>query len=272
MISRALLTHRWLRSSAFQPLWERLHFWTLFWMNHGAGGDCRESGEEWVLAKTVRSMGGDCPVIFDVGANRGEYARLVRQHLPNATVYCFEPAAETAEFLRAKVRDLGAIEVMVEALSDRTGQAEFYDYTFNGQPADALASLEQRLPTQLGAIEVARRTRVKLNTVDHFCAERGIEGIDLLKTDVEGHDLSVLRGATQMLQRGSIRMIQFEFGPANLSSRTTFYDFWDLLSTQYEIFRILPSALRRIDHYEEWKEVYLTSNYLAVQRSLLARL
>ena len=272
MIHRVLLTRRWLRSSALQPLWERLHFWTLFWMNHGAGGDCRESGEEWVLAHAVASIGLDRPVVFDVGANRGEYARLVRRHLPNATIYCFEPSVGTAEFLRDNLKDLGGIEVVVEALSDRTGQAEFYDYTFNGRPADALASLERRLPTQIGTIEVARRTQVRLNTVDHFCAQRGIEVIDLLKTDVEGHDLSVIRGALQMLQRGAIRMIQFEFGPANLSSRTTFYDFWALLSDQYALFRILPSALRQIDHYEEWKEVYLTSNYLAVQRSLLARL
>ena len=114
--------------------------------------------------------------------------------------------------------------------------------------------------------------QVHQNTVDHFCAQRRIEGIDLLTTDVEGHDLSVIHGAQQMLQRGGIRMIQFEFGPANLASRTTFYDFWDLLSDQYELFRILATALRRIDHYEEWKDVYLTSNDLALQRSLLVRL
>lgn len=55
----------------WQPLWERLHLWTLFWMNHGAGGDCRKGGEEWVLAHAVQSMGLNRPVLFDVGANQG---------------------------------------------------------------------------------------------------------------------------------------------------------------------------------------------------------
>lgn len=111
---------------------------------------------------------------------------MVRRYLPNATVYFFDLAARTAESLRNNVKDFGAIEVVVEALSDRTGQAEFYDDTFNGRPADALASVERRLPTQIGTIEVARRTQVRLNTVDHFRAQRGIEVIDLLKTDVGG--------------------------------------------------------------------------------------
>jgi FkbM family methyltransferase len=267
-----LLTHKWLRSSALQPIWERLHFWTLFWMNHGAGGDCRQSGEEWVLANPLRSIVKGAPLIFDVGANRGAYLHFVKQYHPQATVYCFEPVAETAAHLRENGENLDSVEVVVEALSDRTGEAELYDYTFDGRPADALASLERRLPTQLGAIEIARRALVRLNTVDHFCAQHRIEAIDLLKIDVEGHDLAVLRGAQEMIRRGSIRMIQFEFGPANLSSRTTFYDFWSLLSDRYVLFRILPTALRRIERYEEWKEVYLTTNYLAVQRSLLALL
>ncbi len=272
MILRVLLTQKWLRSPILQPVLERLHFWTLYWMNHGAGGDCRESGEEWVLAHTVRSMSRERPVVFDVGANRGAYTRLVQRYLPTATVYCFEPMASTAEILRAQVGDPGSVQVVVEALSDRVGDGDMYDYTFNGQSADALASLEERLPTQIGAIEIASRMRVRLNTVDQFCAQRGIAGIDLLKIDVEGHDLAVLRGARQMMQRGAIRTIQFEFGPTNLSSRTTFYDFWALLSPSYAIYRVLPSGIRRVDRYEEWKEVYLTSNYFAIQRSLLSNL
>lgn len=270
-VTRSLLTHRLLRSAFLQPLWERIHFWTLFWMNHGAGGDCHQSGEEHFLSLYSRACPGK-QVVFDVGANRGEYAALVRRILPESQVYCFEPVLATVEALRANISRLGSVEVIPIALSDQAGTAQIYSYTFNQRDADQLASLDLRLPTQTGSIEVSGIEEVGLDTVDNFCAQRGIASIDLLKIDVEGHDLAVLKGASRKISSGAVGVIQFEFGPANLYSRTTFYDFWSLLSERYQIFRILPSAIRRIDHYEEWREVYLTTNYIAVRHDLVASL
>lgn len=48
------------------------------------------------------------------------------------------------------------------------------------------------------------RAKVRLDTVDAFCAEQGIEHIDLLKTDTEGYETSVLRGANSMFEQGRI--------------------------------------------------------------------
>jgi hypothetical protein len=64
-----------------------------------------------------------------------------------------------------------------------------------------------------------------------------------------------------------IDVIQFEFGPANLYSRTNFFDFWETLSPRYDIFRLLPAGMEPIKFYEEQLEVYLTTNYVAVRRA-----
>ena len=77
--------------------------------------------------------------------------------------------------------------------------------------------------------------RISAGALATFCATEGIEHIHFLKLDVEGHEVAVLRGAQGMLNRGAISMIQFEFGPANIYSRSYFYDFWSLLSDSYDL-------------------------------------
>jgi hypothetical protein len=91
--------------------------------------------------------------------------------------------------------------------------------------------------------------------------------IDFLKLDVEGHELSILRGASRLLAEGRVSMLQFEFGPANIYSRTYFYDFWSLLSGSFDLYRIIPRGIVPVRFYGEHHEVFLTTNYLAVRRA-----
>ena len=115
-------------------------------------------------------------------------------------------------------------------------------------------------------VRTFRSEQVQVQTIDDFCEAKRIDRIDFLKLDVDGHELSALRGAQRMLTAGLISMIQFEFGPANIYSRTYFYDFWSLLSNMYDIYRIIPKGIAPISHYGEHLETFLTTNYLALRR------
>lgn len=113
---------------------------------------------------------------------------------------------------------------------------------------------------------------IQLCTVDAFCEEQGISQIDVLKIDVEGNELNVLRGATWMIEAGAVGAIQFEFGEAQIGSRTFFKDIHQFLSPRYKIHRILATGLsRNLEPYDVILEVYRTSNYLAVLRDGPAR-
>jgi hypothetical protein len=112
-------------------------------------------------------------------------------------------------------------------------------------------------------VEVNDTERIVVRTLDSFCAAQGINRIDFLKLDVEGHEVAILRGAKDLLELGAISMIQFEFGPANIYSRTYFYDFWSMLSDKYYLFRIIPGGLAPITYYGEHLEIFLTTNYFA---------
>ena len=103
-------------------------------------------------------------------------------------------------------------------------------------------------------------------TIDEFAAEHGLTTIDLLKMDIEGHELEALHGAANLLGAGRIKALTFEFGGCNIDSRTYFQDFWYLLTGYgFRLYRLLPGAgLMPIQKYTEDLESFVTTNYAAI--------
>ena len=254
-----------------QRIWGRLHTLSVYAMNYGGGGLIESSGEAWVLSEIVRPAcaGITTPVVFDVGANVGDYSELVHSIIPSARIYAFEPAAPVYEQLARKLSEIGNganLEAFNLGLSDEEKTVDLHSYTVEGQAVSLISSIDRRLPTQVVQVEVSDTERIEVRTLDSFCVAHAIEKIDFLKLDVEGHEVAVLRGAQAMLDRGAISMIQFEFGPANIYSRTYFYNFWSMLSAKYDLFRIIPGGIVPITYYGEHLEVFLTTNYFAVRK------
>ena len=258
-----------IKHARYQNLWSRLHTIAIFGMNYGGGGLIETSGERWVLSQVVAKACGPSAVVFDVGANVGDYSLCVRAFLPQARIYAFEPAQSVYLQLTESITTAGAddqIKPFNFGFSDSERTVEFYSYAVEGNEASVLSSIDQRLPTQVLDVQTQGSEKIQVRTIDDFCAAEGIEHIDFLKLDVEGHELAVLHGARRMLTSGSVSMIQFEFGPANIYSRTYFYDFWSLLSGAYAIYRIVPKGLAPLNYYGEHREIFLTTNYLAIKK------
>ncbi|HWN10313.1 MAG TPA: FkbM family methyltransferase [Pyrinomonadaceae bacterium] len=263
---KRLLFRPVIKHPKLQRLWSRLHTVAVFAMNYGGGGLIETSGETWVLSTIVPNISSDAPVVFDVGANVGDYSLLVKRFMPSAQVHAFEPANATYQQLVAHLKGSQGIKPYNIGFSDSEKTVELFSYEIQGQQASLLASIDQRLPTQVVQVSRSASEQITVKTIDAFCKENAIDRIDFLKLDVEGHELAVLRGARNMLEEGSIAIIQFEFGPANIYSRTYFFDFWTLLSGAYDIFRIVPAGIAPIAYYSEHREIFLTTNYLAIKK------
>ncbi|HEV7684840.1 MAG TPA: FkbM family methyltransferase [Pyrinomonadaceae bacterium] len=267
---KKILFRQFTRHSLLQPLWARLHTLAIFGMNYGGGGLIETSGEIQVLTDVVGPAVRDsaAPVVFDVGANIGDYSLLVKRQLPAAQIYAFEPAQGTFEQLEKHLAAAGNGDIKPYNIgfSDAEKTVELHSYTIEGQEVSLLASIDLRQPTQVVDVKTSVSERIEVKTIDAFCEQEGVERIEFLKLDVEGHELAVLRGAQRMLRDRRIKMIQFEFGPANIYSRTFFYDFWSLLSEDFKLYRIVPNSIVPIGFYGEHLEVFLTTNYLAIQK------
>jgi FkbM family methyltransferase len=134
--------------------------------------------------------------IIDVGANAGLYTYHAAAAAPQVPTLSLEPIEELAELLRANLTRNGraAVRVANVAASDEAGQAEFFV-----AESDEVSSLES---DHVSAYEGNAGTRrvVRTATLDELVHEYGFEHVDLVKIDVEGHELSVLRGAAETLR------------------------------------------------------------------------
>lgn len=247
-----------------QKLWNRLFLFALYKMNIGGGGSIEESGELLLLKNILMENKRSTSVIFDVGANVGNYAKQILSINPLVDLYCFEPSGQTFETLRGNLSGYAKnIKLFNVGLGQNNGCLTLY----SDKEISGLASVYKRRLNHAN-IHMDNEETVEIKTLDSFCSEHAINKIDLLKLDVEGHELSVLHGASTMLEHKKINYIQFEFGGCNIDSRTYFQDFYYLLSPDFKIYRILRNGLFQIENYSELNEIFTTTNYLAVSKKI----
>jgi FkbM family methyltransferase len=252
-----------------QRLLERGVIFAQYLMGIGSGS-CPESSGEHVLVEKLQqkyATGRQPLCIFDVGANKGQFLTMIVQGLQSKSipfsVHAFEPSRSTYEVLHDNFKDRSNVSLNNFGLGEQSGELElFYDEVGSG-----LASLSKRRLDHLG-IYFKYSEKVAIKILDEYCSEQGVGSIDLLKLDVEGHELDVLRGGLRMFRERRIRMVSFEFGGCNIDTRTFIQDFWYFLQENGmgRVYRIAPSGhLVRLPRYSEALEQFGTSNFLALQ-------
>jgi hypothetical protein len=138
-------------------------------------------------------------------------------------------------------------------MSSRTGTADFHSVG------------EKKGRNSLHEIPGESRSEgpVELQTLDDFAAEQGLERIDLVKVDTEGHDFFVIQGARKLLEDGRIRALQFEYTWRWIYSRTYLRDVFEFLAGKpYALGKVTPKG---IEYYPGWEwnlESYVEGNYL----------
>lgn len=205
--------------------------------------DPRISGEISFLESLSRRVAK--PVVFDVGANVGQYAQLVMQAMPDAKLFSFEPHPTSFKALESAAAN-GKFEVRQLALSDSVGESLLFDHA-----AGAAGSQHATLFRDVIEVSYADRAEsfpVNVVTLDTFLQKEGIPHIHLLKIDVEGAERNVLVGARETLEAGRIDVIQFEYTAANVATRVFMKDFVELLKG-YSFYRMLPDGLATLHTY-----------------------
>lgn len=251
-------------NNVMQRFYRKLYRLSLNGMNYG-NSNIEHSGELQVLKYIRRNLKQNGRfVIFDVGGNVGNYSKALAAFFgEQAYIHAFEPSEKTyQQFIKntATLKDIKANNV---GLSDK---AEILPLYTNPQ-FSGLSSLYHRNLAHHG-IAVNKSESIRLTTLDQYCERNFIDRINFLKLDTEGHELKVLKGASNMLEKERIDFIQFEFGGCNIDSRTFFQDFFYLLNSRYKIYRILPYGMSEVKAYDESQEIFMTINFLAERRKL----
>jgi FkbM family methyltransferase len=153
-----------------------------------------EAEPEMAVLRHLVPVGG-CAV--DLGANLGLYTKLFAEAVgPSGTVFALEPVPSTFKLLRSNLGRLGLsnVEAFPVAVSDRASLVEMAVPRYAGGGANYY---EARIGTITGPkAQTVQATTVRLDDV--FA---DLERVDVIKCDVEGHELNALRGAEELVRR-----------------------------------------------------------------------
>lgn len=135
--------------------------------------------------------------VVDIGANKGSYLWWLSRAAGFGRVVAFEPQKELADYLTGACRACNMKNVIIEpfAVSERSGETVL---NIPGEAASPEASIESVITLH----EKCRQEKVGMVSLDDYFADEKSR-ISAIKMDVEGHELSVFRGAMKVLRKHS---------------------------------------------------------------------
>ena len=199
-------------------------------------------------------------LFFDIGAHLGDKSK---QFLDKKLIaVMLEPLPECVEKLKLKFKNENNIQIIQKAVGKKVG--------------NVLLEVNSKMPTTSTMAEHWKKGRfsnekwdkkilVDVTTLDILIKNHGLP--NYIKIDVEGFELDILNGFGILIK--NIKLIQFEFGGANIDTRTYFQDFWYFFQDKdFSLFRINPRGVTKILNYSEDLECFLTTNFIALNNNL----
>lgn len=131
-------------------------------------------------------------VILDIGANIGEISLRFAQIYPQAVIHSFEPFPDTFNSLKRNVslNSFSNIELHPLGLGAEPGKVFFEERTIGNPGMNRVTSDPEKSSRE-----------VLITTLDSFAENLGDHPVSLIKIDVEGYELEVLKGAGRLIQQ-----------------------------------------------------------------------
>ena len=202
-------------------------------------------------------------IICDIGANEGKYTEQLLKYFSKSKYYLFEPNKINYRKLKLKFINLPNINIINKALSDENKN----NFLYLDKPESVLASLVKR---RMDHFNTNFNIKKKINVIRFDSFIKSLDSktiIDYCKIDAEGSEMKILIGMGKFVKK--IKLIQFEFGGSSIDFRNFFQDYWYYFKNyNFEIFRITPLGPKLISSYQECDEIFLTTNYIALNKDI----
>lgn len=222
----------------------------IFARNNENDCDMQNNGEYHLLNKLKNKL----KTVFDVGANVGEWTNYIYNLKTDCQIYSFEPSKKTYAELQNNTNN--QIKIFNIGFGIKKENVIFYNYD-----SSTLNSIYKRDNVSKKITE----EMVQIDTIDNFCIKNNINEISFLKIDVEGNELSVIKGANQMISSGKIKYIQFEYGGTYIDAKILLKDIFEFFKNKpYSIYKILQNDLKKYSDWNQSLENFQYSNYIAI--------
>lgn len=218
--------------------------------------DIESNGELTILKKLAPF---DPSIIFDGGANIGNYSLLINQIVPHCRIYAFEPVESTYEKLVDNTKNCKLVCPIKKGLFKENSQIEI-----NLFPSDEHSSI---FKIEGLKYNIVNKEKIELIKGDDFIQNNKIASIDLLKLDIEGAEYDALLGFEESFRMGIIKMVQFEYGYINITTKKLLIDYYNFFEkNDYIVGKIFPKNVE-FRKYDYIYEDFLGPNFVAVKKS-----
>lgn len=172
------------------------------------------------------------PLIFDVGANKGQSIKRFLDLFENPTIHAFEPVDEAVKIIENNYSDNKNIFINNYAVGDKKEIKNFHiserseNSTFNQFNSNTkwLKTRSKQLNVDENAY-VKSVKKVNIETIDEYVEKNNIQMIDILKIDTEGYEDKVLGGAINTIKENKIKIVVTEIAFDNVRDKyLTFSD------------------------------------------------
>lgn len=232
------------------------------WARQEVAGGPEINGEYWLLQKIINEFCSENKCTFiDIGANKGNWSHQASKLLKSkgcsdAAIYAFEPAHESYKYLSSRFAQTTHVKVKNFAVTDSESEKDFF-------VMGTLAGTNTLTPFPGARIE-----RVRTLKLDHFLKLEAIERVTFVKSDTEGHDLSVIRGAADSLAKGCIDIWQFEYNHLWIYQKAFIKDVFDLVADKpYYVGKLYSEGIEIFDQWHPELEKFFDCNYILIHKN-----
>jgi FkbM family methyltransferase len=146
--------------------------------------------------------------IFDVGANVGTWTLLAKAIFPRTAIHCFEPLAMHQAALARAVGGLSDVTLHNVALGAEAESRDINVCSFSDASSFLEFTAEGKL---LQGLEMVANERLEVAVLDEYVSAHSLPLPDLIKLDVQGYELQVLKGAERCLQHAQAIIAEVSF-------------------------------------------------------------
>ncbi len=136
--------------------------------------------------------------VIDGGGYHGEIALQLAALFPQAMVYSFEPSEMSFEQLTKKVRGNPRIKPVQCGLSSKNTTMTLFVNAQDSANSLSPAGEGGRKYQSWQTVNVGKE-EISVVTLDEWAVENGVTSIDVVKLDLQGHELHALKGAERAL-------------------------------------------------------------------------
>ena len=215
-----------------------------------ASGNPKYNGE-YRLIKTLKNF---IHTAMDVGANQGDWtAEVIKCTGQRANIICVEPDPKNANYVRERFRNSSQIQIIEAAISEKTGLATFTLGNGDYSGAGYLGKSDEGR----GAMEVS------VATLESICKELGLTYLDMVKADIEGEEIAMLKGGESLFRSQSIGIIQIEYNSTWLRTNRRMKEVFEFAHDYgYSILAATPLGFAEYPVYGEGLEDYMMRNLI----------